>query len=138
MTQTALNRADKWIYTALGDSTDLLTLVGDRIYRNKAPLDTAFPCLIFACQSGIDMNVVGGARLVTQAHYAVRAVVRIPVVEDVVDAVAAAADEALITAAADSYMLAIERTEPLNRSYTIAGIDYEERGGVYRVYLKGG
>ena len=135
--QTELNRADKWIYGVLSDSSAVAALVGTRIYRHKAPGDTDFPCLIFACQSASDRNVLGAARLVTQAMYAIRSVARLPATEDAADVVAATADAAISDASADEHMLCIERMEPWNRSYVLDGIDYEERGGIYRVWLKG-
>lgn len=135
--QTNLNRADKWIFGVLSGSPVITSLVGTRVYRHKAPVNTAFPCLIFACQTATDRNVVGSHRLLTQATYAVRAVTRVPGTEDAADAAAAAADSALIAAAVDSHMMCIERISPLNRSYTLDGVDYEERGGLYRVWLRG-
>ena len=134
--QTELSRADKWFCDAL-TVPGVVALVGDRIYRAKAPRDAASPVLIVAYQGGVDRNVVGGQRLVSMCRYAVRAVVWQPTVDDLADQVAAAADVALLAASADSHTLCVERMEPLNRSYTLDGIEYEERGGLYRVYVKG-
>lgn len=133
MSQTELNAAERFLYAALGELAD------GRVYRTKAPLKTKWPCIVFGCQQAADYNVVGAKRLAVTALYAVRVITTLPeAAADAVDAIAQAADAAILAASPDETVLAVERDEPLYRAYTIDGIDYEERGGVYRVFLKGG
>lgn len=135
---TAIHSAEAYLIDRLGSGSSISTLVGDRIYRTKAPTKTDFPCVVFAYQQGTYQKVVGGIRYVTSLLYAVRAITRQPSeVADEVDTIAAAFDSLLENDSA-SPVLIVECETPLSREYVINGVTYEERGGLYRIRIQGG
>lgn len=138
MSQTALLTIEEFIRGTLIATPAVTALVDARIYRNKARSKAIYPCVVFAYQQGTDRKIVGGARFTTSAVYAIRAISQLPVeTADEADAIAAEVD-AVLDGFADGAVLQVMRESPLEREYTIDGIDYEERGGLYRFLISGG
>lgn len=138
MAASALLRAETYLRGRLGESPALAALVGRRIYKDNADEDTEYPCVVFAYQDGSYQKVVGGARLLTELTYAVRAIVKHPVeVADLADAIASAFDGLLENDSAPPVLL-VECETPLNRHYEENGVIFDERGGLYRILVQGG
>ena len=136
--QTAMAEAESYLLSKLQGSGAMAGLVGDRIYRGKAPDAPDFPLIIFAYQAGSYQKVVGGARYVSSLLYAIRAISRIPsTIAEEVDLIAATFDKLLENDSASPVLL-VECETPLQREYMEGPVTYEERGGLYRILIQGG
>lgn len=136
---TKLNAAETFIRGTLLADSAVVAIVADRVYRAKAPTATQYPCIVFSFHQGSDMNMAVGGRLVTACLYLIRTVQQAPeAAADTADGLADLMDAALISAATTTDVLQVQREQPFERSYMFDGIDYEERGGLYRLFLRGG
>lgn len=116
----------------------IATLAPGRYYEDVAAAKTAFPCIIFNYYSGSDLATGYGRRMLTNAIYLVRACGRGYGYADAgVEALAERID-IVLQEKSDDYVLFCERMSPFNRSYTIDGVTYYERGGFYRLRINGG
>jgi len=129
--------AEIFLRTALAGSAALTAIVGTRIYADKAPVGSAFPLCVFAYRDGQHTVVINGVRLATWTGYAVRVIDKSPSADaSAIGRGALAVDAALANIESDPVLLC-ESQQPLRRAYTVDGIDYRERGGFYRLILKG-
>lgn len=136
--QTAMAKAESYLYDLLTGSGEVAGLVSDRVYRGKAPDEVDFPLVVYNYHAGSYQKVVGGDRFVSRLLYSIRAISRMPSeVADEADAVAAAVD-ALLENDSASPVLLVECESPLVREYVLDGVTYEERGGLYRILVQGG
>lgn len=133
MPVTETGKAEKFIKDKLDGSTELATLTGGRNYKRKVKKQTAYPCNCFFLYTGRDEYAGGGGRLYSDLRFVVACVDQCPSnVADSVDQGAALIDAAL-TNQGDGDIFVIRRLEPYDHEYSINGIDYEERGGIYQL-----
>lgn len=136
--QTAMAKAESYLYDLLTGSAELTGLVSDRVYRGKAPEEVDFPLVVYNYHAGSYQKVVGGNRFVSRLLYSIRGISRMPsTLADEADAVAAVFD-ALLENDSASPVLLVECESPIVREYVLDGITYEERGGLYRILIQGG
>lgn len=142
MANTVLNTIEKHIKATLKANTSIVGLVGSRIYRNHAPVEAEYPLIVYFLQPGTSghQNGVGGTRICSYATYAVYAISRLPAsTEDEADGVAALIDEVLDGSQVDPICI-VENEAPVSRNVfnQQEGIEYEERGGLYKFILGSG
>jgi len=65
---------DQWLYQTLTQDATLASLVGTRVYSHLAPLGAAYPLIIFAPQSAVDVAGLGTNRVITSLVYQIKAV----------------------------------------------------------------
>jgi len=137
MLKTELQNIEEFIRAQLLGDGAITNMVGGRIYKNHAKHETEFPLIVFSYQQGSDIVSATGNRIITSAVYSVRAVAVLPSgTADLADRVAAEIDRLLDQRVYElpGLVYQVSRVSPITREYTIDGIDYEERGGLYRFY----
>lgn len=136
---TEVTIADTWIYATLAADNTLTALIGGatpRIYRGMAPLDSAFPCVVFFYQpGGRDVRGVGTINIMVDGTWVIKAI----------DRKASAAVAATIAArlyyllhgkngsVSGGAVLACTREEPIGYVELLDGAQYQHVGGVYKI-----
>lgn len=134
-----VNAADSWLAGVLSGDVTLAGLVGARVYGHLAPQGAIFPLVLFAMQSGIDVQTLGPNRIMSNLVYVVRGVAEggsfgtpLSAIAERIDAVLQA--KSGTTAAGAVY--ACVREQPYTLIETGNGRQYRHLGGVYRLYAK--
>lgn len=135
---TAAGTAEKFIRAAILADAELVAVIGDRVRKGKAKHGDVFPLVVYAYQTGSYQHYVGAVRARTVINYSVRAIIRLPeAASGQLDAVAARIDK-LLEQAGSGLVNNVEATVPISQTYTLDGVDYEERGAIYQVTIIGG
>jgi hypothetical protein len=66
--------AAKWIYGRLTADTELVSLVGENVYRDVAPQRATYPMVLFWSTGGSDLIGQGAVRIWTEATFTIEAV----------------------------------------------------------------
>lgn len=130
--------AEKWLYTALSANTTLTGIVDTRIYADVAPATAAFPLVLYAQLSAVDLRPMGPERIFTNMLYLVRGVGETAsktAVEGIADAIEAALHAASGTTV-EGVVYACVRERPFVFAETIKDRTFRHLGGVYRIYAK--
>ncbi len=134
---TELDWAEKWLYTVLSGDAELAALVAGRIYAYQAPQGAAFPFIVFHFAGGSDNEVIGGARIMTQAVYRVIAVdegssfARTSEIDSRVDAILQAASGVVV----GGRIVSCQRQLPIRYGAVDAGVQSRHQGGQYRLWI---
>lgn len=135
MSGTALLAAEKHIRNKLLASAEIKRLVKDRIYRRRAKSKTAFPCIVFFYYTGHIEKLVGGEPYYTDCRYVVKYIDSAANANaDAVDTGAALINAALTNVVNGDVFLCIPE-EPHDAEYSVDGVDYEERGGIFNLAI---
>ncbi len=132
--------ASTWLYTSLaGDAAIAAAAVGG-VHEGIAPQDTPYPYLSFQYQDrgGRDVRVVGPSRLWSDLLILVKAVVE-GTDASVAEQLAADVDRVINSksgAAAGGRVVSCVREQPFALSPREYGIDYRQRGGIYRLQVQ--
>jgi len=114
----------------------LVELIGTRIHEDGAAGGTTYPCVVFSLYTGDDVSAGNGVRMLTNATYLVRGIGKgLGYANSGAEAIAARI-EAVINGKSSGDVHYCERVKPYNRSYTIDGVTYYERGGFYRLRIR--
>lgn len=130
--------AEKWLYTVLSASSALTSAVGARIYADVAPATAAFPLVLYAQLSAVDLRPMGPARIFSNMLYVVRGVNETAsktALESIADAIDAALHAASGTTV-EGTVYACVRERPFVLAETINTRSFRHLGGVYRIYAK--
>lgn len=136
MTIETVEIADTWLYATLSGDSALAVLVGDRISGTLSGEPLATPYVTFLCQSTLDVNGVGGARISTDNLYAVKAVAQASSWDDVVpianriSALLHRPNQVVTTAAGS---LTSVRQNLIQYPEVDEGVQYRHLGAVFRI-----
>jgi hypothetical protein len=105
--------------------------VADRVYSAVAPMDAAYPHVVFQLQAPRDLMVVGARRVWVDGLWLVRAIGRDGTYVDL-EAIADAIDTQL-HAASGTEVQACVREQPFAMTEVVDGQQYRHLGGIYRI-----
>jgi hypothetical protein len=92
--QSAVGLAEAWLYSRLGQDSQLQALVGSRVYAGVAPEGADYPLITYQGASGQDLTTPGYHRVFTTFEYDVHCADRVGSIVGL-DAVAARVDALL-------------------------------------------
>ncbi len=129
--------ADQWLYATLHGDATIVAAVGDRIYADVAPLDAAYPFIVYNLRSAQDVAGVGAQRILSQLDYQVKAIAQGASYQPI-KAIAQRIDELLHRKSGtttDGTVITAVRLEPVRYPETDAqsGVQYKHLGGIYRL-----
>lgn len=133
--KTALQTAAEFISSLITEDTALAALIGERVFSYSAPPSPSYPLVVFSPSPEPDTEMVGGAIMKTNINYTIRAIGK-ETGFAALDPVVAGITRVLHQAAEDG-VIECKRTMPLERKYVENGSTYYERGGVFRIMVKG-
>lgn len=130
-----MDAAEEWLVTTLADAT-LAGLVPSGVWNMQAPENTAYPLIVFQMMAGNDYAAVGANRIWTNLVYMVK------VIGETADfstlSAAAARIDALLHRASgnatDGTIWSCVREQTIRLPDAIAGRQYRQAGGLYRIY----
>lgn len=126
---------ERWLYQVLTGDTELTNLVGDRIYSTIAPLDAAFPYVVYQTQAGSDVQGVGTARIMSDLSMVVKGVDQGQSFVNL-EAIANRIDAVLHGAQGSGGVLGCVRVQPLAYVEIVDSIQYRHLGGIYQIYAQ--
>jgi len=132
---TELSTAATHIYSKITGDATLAAAVGNRVYEDAAPSKTVYPCIVFSCITPNDSVSVGGVTIKSDLDYTIKVVGQNSSYA-LIDPVAARL-KAVLHHSESGNVLSCIREKPFNRSYELNGVQYHERGGIYRIMIQG-
>lgn len=133
-------RVRRFLDSLLKADAALVALVGQRIYGDSIPGETAFPYAFFgAPEPGEDTRGVGAVRILTNATWEIKAVDKAigwTAVEEVADRLDALVHGAAGAAGTDGWVLMGVRERPIDYREDAAGVEYRHLGGLYRLWAQ--
>ena len=131
---------ERWLYTVLSGDAQIVAAVGMRIYGYRAEQGKARPYILYQWQGGVDLMVVGAARVWTESTYLVRAVADetnftgvLKTLADRIDAVLHAASGTVV----DGVVVSCVREAPWSMVEAgVGGDEVRQLGGVYRLRVQ--
>lgn len=135
MASTEIEATEKWLFDTLaGDAVG----VGDRVYSEVAPPDSAYPFVVFQHQGGRDVAGVGPSRIMYSSLWLVKAVDRSPSLTTV-GPIARLIDSLLQGKnGANQYgkVLACAREQAFRMTEVDEGKFYVHLGGQFRIFAQ--
>lgn len=134
-----LPSAAAWLKAKLAGDPTLVSLVSTRIYRMRAPAGSAYPVVVYQPMAATDIDTNGGTRVLTRAHWLVKAIATsYDTARQVANRIDAALQAASGTADADTYVPGCVRMQPIDLPEDVVGdLSYYQVGGVYRLDIHG-
>lgn len=131
--------SETYILARLNANATLVGLVGDRIYRGKAPESATLPFVLFSFVAGVDRLGADATRVFTRPIYLVKAVGSGDAPEATAD-IATEIDKALHKAPASVPVAGLQvmgchRLELVNFEEDVNGVRYYHIGGQYRLFV---
>jgi len=115
---------------------ELMELVSDRVYAYAAPQGVTYPFIVHGRQASTDFTLLGGTRLWSDLLYLVRAVGRVSSwssLAPIADLIDARLHEKSGPVEGGGAVLSCIRVEPFTLVEVVAGVQYRQMGGVYRL-----
>jgi hypothetical protein len=128
---------EQWLYATLSGDGAITAAIGNRIYADVAPLDAAYPFIVYNMKSASDVAGVGALRILTQADYTVKVITQGSSYAPIKD-LALRIDTLLHRQSGtttDGAVISATRQEPVRYTETDnqSGVQYKHLGGIYRL-----
>jgi hypothetical protein len=132
----------EYLYSTLSADATLQGYAPGGVHRGLAPPETTTPYVIFAYQSGTDVNTMNAYRIMTDPLFQAKAVGPASITAQIASA-AERIDELLkpnqggVTATlADGLVLSCFRESPLQTDEIVSGQQWSNIGGLYRLLVQ--
>lgn len=138
---------ENWLHDKLIADTEIVSVVGESIFKYALPQKPRYPCIVYSLASDFDFQGLGTVRILTRPLYLVKVVSRgtpttlVNLCADRVDElIGKAVREILTSTAGDVFALSARReaaVQFVERDPALEGSLYFHLGGLYRMEVFG-